>query len=349
MHSPLRAVAAGALALLPATAFAQFARHPFAIGASEGAVGHQNALGAWIIAQESAFYRMLNAALRATRDDPRAALWLVGVSLLYGVFHAAGPGHGKAVIASYMISNERALRRGLVIAALAALLQAVVAVLLVGILGAIFHATAQRLTAATAILELASYLGIVALGAVLVWRKGRAVLAALRPAATGSLLLSSAGGTMLFDASPAGGTDRFTADDGSAHRHGPDCGHFHMPDAAALSAPRFDWRAAATTILTAGARPCSGALAVLIFSLSQGVFFIGVASAFAMAAGTATTTGGLAILAVYAKDVAVRLTDRSTGRGLLAGRLAELAAAACVLAFGLALLLAAVPGAPILG
>ena len=292
---------------------------------------------------------MLNAALHATKDDPRAALGLVGVSLLYGVFHAAGPGHGKAVIASYMVSNEKALRRGLVIAALAALLQASVAVLLIGMLGAVFHATAQRLTAASTVLELASYLGIVALGAVLVWRKGRAVLAALRPAAAGSLLLSSAGGTMLFDAPPNGGTDRFAADDGSTHRHGPECGHFHMPDAAALSAPGFDWRAAATTILTAGARPCSGALAILIFSLSQGVFAIGVASAFAMAAGTAATTGALAILAVTAKDVAVRLTDRGTGRGLLAGRLAEFAAAACVLAFGLALLLAAVSGAAVVG
>ncbi len=337
------------LALGEVTALAQIAHHPFAIGANEGAVGHQNALGAWIIGQESAFYRMLNGALRATRDDPRGALGLIGISLAYGVFHAAGPGHGKAVVASYMISNEVALRRGLAIAALAALLQALVAVVLIGILGALFHATAQRLMAATETLEFASYLGIAALGAVLVWRKGRSVAAVLRPKPAGSMLLASAGMGVLFDEVSSGGTGRFAADNGVTHIHGPECGHFHMPDPVALASLGFDWKAAATTIVTAGARPCSGALAVLIFSLSQGMFWVGVAAAFAMAIGTAATTGALAIVAVYAKDVAVRLAGGGSGRGLLVGRLAELAAAVCVLAFGLALILASLTGEHITG
>ena len=90
------------------------------------------------------------------------------------MFHAAGPGHGKAVVASYMISNEVALRRGLAISALAALMQAVVAVLVISTLGALFNATAQRLMAATEILEFSSYIAIIALGLALVWRKGRA-------------------------------------------------------------------------------------------------------------------------------------------------------------------------------
>ena len=334
------------LILVDTTALAQLARHPFAIGANEGAVGHQNALGAWIIGQESAFYRMLNAAIHATLESPRAALGLIGISLVYGVFHAAGPGHGKAVIASYMVSNEVALRRGLAISALAALLQAVVAVLLVGVLGALFHATAQHLMAATEILEFASYLGIIGLGAVLVWRKGRALVTALRPARSGSLLLASASGSM-FDHVSFGASSRFAADDGLAHRHGLECGHLAMPDPEVLSAPGFDWKAAGTTIATAGARPCSGALAVLVFSLSQGIFWVGVAAAFAMALGTAATTGILAIVAVYAKDVAVRLFGARTARGVIIGRLAELVAAACVLAFGLALLLASLSGSPI--
>ena len=51
-------------------------------------------------------------------------MWLlVGLSFAYGVFHAAGPGHGKAVISSYMLANEVALRRGIMLSFVSAFLQ----------------------------------------------------------------------------------------------------------------------------------------------------------------------------------------------------------------------------------
>lgn len=332
-----------ALVLTDAAALAQLAHHPFAIGANEGGVGRQSGVGAWILGQESHFYRELTAAVRAVRESKAAAAGLIGISLAYGVFHAAGPGHGKAVVASYMVSNEVALRRGLFIAFLAALLQGAVAVALVGSATLVFNATAQRMTAAAEMLEFLSYCGIVALGLALVWRKGRAFVAALRPAPVSSLLLASADGSLAFDSPLMPGTSRFTVDDGAeAHVHGPDCGHFHMPDPSALGDPRFDWKAAGVTIVTAGARPCSGAILVLVFAAAQGLFWAGVAATFAMALGTAITTGALAVLAVFAKDVAVRFSGNR--RGVLAGRLVELVAAACVLAFGIALLAADLAG-----
>ena len=322
-------------------ALAQTAHHPFAIGANEGTVGHQTGFGAWILAQESGFYRLLTGALRGTRGSLAATLGLIGLSFAYGVFHAAGPGHGKAVISSYMISNEVALRRGLAIALCAALLQGLVAVALVGIAALIFNATAARMTQTAQALELASYAGIAALGLILIWRKGQAVVAALRPAP--SMILARAGGEMALALPEA---SRFKADDGAeSHVHGPDCGHFHIPDARSLSAASFNWKAAAITVITAGARPCSGAILVLVFALAQGVFWAGVAATFAMSAGTAVTTGALALMAVFFKDTAIRLFGGGTARGALVGRLIELGAAACVLAFGLALLTAALAGA----
>ena len=57
----------------------------------------------------------------------------VRLSFLYGIFHAAGPGHGKAVISSYMVANEETWRRGVVLSFASALLQALVAVVVVGI------------------------------------------------------------------------------------------------------------------------------------------------------------------------------------------------------------------------
>ena len=82
----------------------------------------------WILAQQGWFERALSAAVRASRTDGSALPWLATLSFVYGVLHAAGPGHGKAVLAAYMVANRRALRRGIALSFLAALLQAAVAV-----------------------------------------------------------------------------------------------------------------------------------------------------------------------------------------------------------------------------
>ncbi|HTJ03374.1 MAG TPA: nickel transporter, partial [Methylovirgula sp.] len=165
-------VTALAILALPHGAAAQaFQQHPFAIGAQEGAVGRVSGITAWIIGQESAFYLMLSHALSSAKHNSAAMVTLLGIGFAYGVFHAAGPGHGKAVITSYMLSNERAIRRGLVISALAALLQGLVAIVLIGGAVLIFNATAQKMTAAAHVLELCAYCGIVLLGLALVWKK----------------------------------------------------------------------------------------------------------------------------------------------------------------------------------
>ncbi|MGH6868400.1 MAG: hypothetical protein ACREDA_05930, partial [Methylocella sp.] len=110
--------------LLPCQSLGQGVHHPFAVGANEGSAGGAHgALVGWILAHEAGFYRLLSGAIRAAKQSGAAAWGLAGLSFAYGVFHAAGPGHGKMVIASYMLANERALRRGLVIAFGAALLQ----------------------------------------------------------------------------------------------------------------------------------------------------------------------------------------------------------------------------------
>ena len=333
-------------------AWAQLAHHPFAVGASEGAVGHQSGFGAWLLGMESGFYLKLTGAVRAASTSTAGALTLIGLSFAYGIFHAAGPGHGKAVITSYMVSNEVALRRGLLISLAAALLQGLIATAIVGIAAILFNATAARMTQASQMIELASYLGIVALGLLLVWRKGRALWAAIRPApARSALMMAGAGPAYSFsDVDFLGGaamsrSSRFAADDGS-HLHDDDCGcgHAHMPDPTTLMAKRFDWKAAALAVVTAGARPCSGAILVLVFSLAQGLFLAGIAATFAMALGTAITTGLLAITAVFAKDLAMRLSGTGSPRAVLAGRLVEFGGAACVLLFGIALLAASLAG-----
>jgi nickel/cobalt exporter len=351
-------------------ALAQGAHHPFAVGANEGAVGSVSEFTAWIIAQESGFYRMLTNALREAKENGSALWALVGLSLGYGVFHAAGPGHGKAVIASYMVSNERALRRGLVIALMAALLQGAVAVGLVGIAAAIFASTASHMTEATRIMEVASYSGITLLGVALLWSKGAGLIVTLRkipaPASLGifaaarpSLALASGNqqnrdfpnrdlksqNLQDRDLQDRGLQNRsFVADDcRDDHVHSATCGHFHAPDPRLLG-EGFNWRSAAVTVLTAGARPCSGAILVLVFAFAQNIFWTGAAATFAMSLGTAVTTGALASMAVLAKGWALRVSGTNSWRTEIISRGIEVAAAVCVIIFGGALLLATISG-----
>jgi ABC-type nickel/cobalt efflux system permease component RcnA len=90
--------------------------------------------------------------------------------------------------------------------------------------------------------------------------------------------------------------------------------------------------------MSVGLRPCSGAIIVLVFALSQGIFAVGVAATFAMAAGTAITVAVIASVAVAARGFAGRLAaapDRG-GAVLLSGL--EAGAAILVLLFGVLLL-----------
>ncbi len=306
---------------LAAPALAQ--NHPFAVGANEGAAGAGTGILGWILSEQARFYKALTAAVREAKTSSSGFWLLAGLSFAYGVFHAAGPGHGKAVIASYMIANERALKRGLVLTFLAALLQGVVAVAIVGIAALVFDATARRMTEAAQAIELVSYAAVAGLGLWLVWTKGRAFFRDLRIAAPAPALAAAGVNT----------SSRFSCDAiEPGHVHTADCGHFHAPDPATLDAD-FSWGSALATIVAAGARPCSGAILVLVFALAQGVMLAGVGAVAAMSLGTALTTGALAAIAVLAKDVALRLTSGG-GRSVLVARGAELLAAIVVLLVG---------------
>ncbi len=302
------------------------ARNPFAVGANEGAVGEVGAIGRWLLAEQGRFYLALREAVGQARAGGTAAFALIGVSFAYGVFHAAGPGHGKAVVASYMLANERALKRGLILSGLAALLQGLVAIALVGVAALVFGATAQRMTRAAQGVELISYGAVAALGLWLCWRKGSGLLAAWREpvvAAPASARFQCAGDNL--------------SDELTGHIHDADCGHVHAPDPAQLG-DNFSWGQALATIVAAGARPCSGAILVLVFSLAQGVFRVGVWATLAMSAGTALTTGALATTAVLAKGLALKFVGAESRRGFLLARGFEFLAALIVLFLGLALL-----------
>jgi nickel/cobalt exporter len=323
------------------SALAQLSQRPFAVAGGEAGGGAGGGLTGWLMAQQSSLTHLIAGKVHALNGNPGAAWGLVGLGLAYGVVHAAGPGHGKAVLASYMLANEKSLKRGAVMALVAALLQALIAIALVGAAGFVFRATASEMNQAADWIVLASYCAVAAMGLWLVWRKGAALIAALSrhvdreravasaPAYAGvswrrpAFSLSAAA----YHAGPPGGG---TSVEG--------CGHSHAPDPAQLNGA-FSWREAAGTVVAAGARPCSGAILVLVFAMAQGLFAAGVAATFAMAVGTAVTTGALAWTAVFAKSAAMRLAAGENSRLALVARGFEFVAALAVLTFGVALLI----------
>ncbi len=329
-----------------ATALAQTPR-PFAVGGGEGGGGSEGGVTGWLLAEQSRLTHLMAGKVHALHGDPAAYWGLIALGLAYGVFHAAGPGHGKALIASYMLANDRSLKRGAVMALFAALLQATVAIALVGAAGLIFNATASQMNRAADWLEFASCAGVAAIGLWLSWRKGRALIVALGRWVERSRALARApefAGAAWNAPARSLSAAAFRARPPSASAALDPCGCVVAPDPSALDGP-LSWRDAAGTVIAAGARPCSGAILVLVFALSQGVFAAGVAATFAMALGTAITTGALAFVAVFAKSTAMRLAAGEDSWAALIGRGIEFAAALAVLAFGLLLMLGARGGA----
>lgn len=358
------AAAIALLAVADAAAHEMFAqapaRNPFDIGVREGS-GPPPATGftAWVLSEQIRFEKMLSGAVRAIKSDASAFWTLLGISFAYGVFHAAGPGHGKAVVASYMLANERSLKRGVVISLMAAILQGVVAVLIVGVLAAALNATSSSMRQAANLVELASYAGIALLGLWLIWRKGRGLIAALglRSAHAHGQEHERAAHDHAHAHHDHAHHDHHDHAHAHAHAHGhakaaapgahvhdEHCGHFHAPSPEMLTDRNFSWRTAILTVFAAGARPCSGAILVLVFALAQGIFIAGVAATFAMSMGTAITTGALAAMAVLAKGLAVRFLGEGSERGVLAVRALELVAAILVFLLGVSLLTGSLAG-----
>jgi nickel/cobalt transporter (NicO) family protein len=335
-----RALATLAAAACVVSVAAHAATSPFGIATPDTSGnyfgGPLGPVFAWVAVHQAAFYRSLTAALSSLKVNA-AGLWLFfGLSFAYGVFHAVGPGHGKAVISSYLMSSGDSARRGVALSFLSALVQAASAILVVAIGTIVLRVSATTMTSATDAIEIASYAAIALFGAWLLWAKLRGGHHHHhhhhRPATT-------------------------PADDHSHdHDHDHDDGHGHEHDHAshhrdegngrgqgltreAQAAPPGFMRAW-SAVLSVGIRPCSGAIIILVFAWSQGLFAAGVAATVIMALGTGLTVAALATLAVSAKGVALRLAKGGTGAAM-ALRLArgiEIAGAAAVLLLGLFLL-----------
>jgi len=350
--------AAAALCLVASLGHA--AQSPFGVALPEAAPsaagGPFKSFFLWIAQQQSEFYKAMVEAVKAIKSSGHATWFLVGLSFLYGVFHAAGPGHGKVVLSSYVLASNETARTGIVVSFAASLVQAVSAIALIGVAAVALNLTSIAITDTTAVFETGSYALVAALGLFLVWKK------VVRP--LGSMLARSRPGLV---AVPAGAGEHNLMQQHEAvhhghhdHDHHAHSGHHHhhhhhdhdhgahdhcchmtgADQAAAISRSATPVKDAMAAILAVGMRPCSGALIVLVFALSQGLFWAGILATFAMALGTGIVVAALVLLSVAARDTALKL---ASGQSRLAGRVQAVLegfAAMFVLGIGLSLLYA---------
>ena len=316
----------------PATPPSAFA-NPGAAQQSPGAFG---GLFGWVLRTQQSLQRDLATGVKSLKGDHAVtgAVMLAALSFIYGVVHAVGPGHGKTIISSYVVANEETVRRGVIISFIAAGLQALTAIALVGILAFALNASGMQINAWSNQLEMVSYAMIALVGAWLLttqlnaifrrWQESRAVTA-------------------------HGGHDHHHhhgEHDHDHHDHGHDHNHHHhghhhaegeachhIVDARELAGP-FSWRKILAVVFSVGVRPCTGAILVLVFALTQGVFWAGVAATFAMAIGTAITVAALATLALGSRELALRLGGRSGAFANAVWTICSLGGSTLILLFG---------------
>jgi nickel/cobalt transporter (NicO) family protein len=227
-------------------------------------------------------HRGLADAVRAVEREGFVAAWsLIGLSFLYGVFHAAGPGHGKLIIATYLATHESRLKQGIWLAISSALVQGGTAVLVVEATVALLGSSLGDANKTALQLESVSYALVALLG--------------------GFLMVSAA--RRLWSGHHH--NHHHQHEDGAHDHHG----HAHMPAPGDVP-ERMSFRQTLWIVLSIGIRPCAGAVLVLIFAYVLQLRFAGITAVFAMSIGTAITVALLAAVSVYARQVAVRLSDR---------------------------------------
>lgn len=337
-YKPIAAVFLAVAACMLLTAHGH-AQSSLGIGTNEAVVPSTGLFSGflnWVNVQQQHFYRALTGALKEMRTDGSRLWLLIGLSFVYGVFHAAGPGHGKAVISSYMLANEVALRRGVLLSFVSALLQGLVAVLLMAAVYLLLRGTSITMTRASWFIETVSYALIAAFGAWLLWTKAVPRLKGLFGSAPRFSLSAAHVHTadcnhgLVFGEPQERASSSFVC---------ANCGHSHAPDPGMLSGERFDWRTAWSAVVAVGLRPCTGALIVLSFSLLNGLWLGGFLSVLAMSIGTAITVSLLATMAVTAKHWAVKMAgDGRVGNRVHAA--IEIGGALLVFLLGIVLLMA---------
>jgi nickel/cobalt transporter (NicO) family protein len=260
----------------------------------------------------------LGSVFERAADGQGVLLLLLLAAFGWGAVHALSPGHGKAMVAAYLVGTRGTAR----------------------------HAVALGLT-----VTVTHTIGVFALGAVALGLSAYVLPEQLYPwlNLVSGLLVLGVGASVVRSRvrrarTPARG-DR-CPHDGHEHDHGHDHDHDHGHDHGHGHGHHHhdhsDLRPRALLAMgaSAGLIPCPSALVVLLGAVAQHQIGLGMVLIVAFSAGLAATLTALGLLVVAAGRVSTRLSGARAGRVLAV--LPALSAVAIV-AVGLALTAQAVP------
>jgi len=269
----------------------------------------------------------LAAIIDAGGLDPGVLLASLLVALVLGAAHAVSPGHGKTIMAAYLVGTRGTARHAIGLGLTVTVSHTLGVLALAGV--TLLAADVLPPDRLYPILQVASGALVIAIGGRLLVSRVRAVLAERRAAREPEA--AHAHDAMHAHTLDANGTPQ---DAGMPrphlHSHGGRA-HSHAP----ANGTSLSWRSLFALGLSGGLVPSASALILLLGSIAAGHVAYGVVLVLAFGIGMALVLGGVGLALVRASRLVERLPRRwSLGR--LAGPV-QLATAGLVVILGLVL------------
>jgi ABC-type nickel/cobalt efflux system permease component RcnA len=250
------------------------------------------------------------SSLLQTRDlTPPIVIVSLLTAMVLGAAHALTPGHGKTVMAAYLVGTRGTGRQAVALGLTVTIAHTVGVLLLAVVVLSVSRVTPEAFNHATGIV---SGLLVVSIGGWLFFRQGLPAIRARLASAEGHEHHDGVDGHVHDDDHVHG-----HAHDDGAHRHGG-VEHRHLPPAG----EPLTWRSLFALGLFGGLVPSINALIILLATLATGRAAYGLVLVVAFGTGMAIVLGGTGVGLVYAS----RWLARSPSRSPL-GRLALLAPA----------------------
>ncbi len=219
----------------------------------------------WLQSRLTHMQQNIQEAITTLKDEGTFTAYalFLGISFLYGLLHAAGPGHGKALVSSYLFASKHRYTKALSMAALIGIVHTFAAFLLTLIIYALFDLFFNAFfTNVTYYATKLSALIIMGIAGYLVWEKIKA--------------MRSSPKIVSF----------------SAHPFACRC------SACSPQSQSSDWG----VVFSAGIIPCPGTITIFIFALNTGAYLLGFLAALSMSLGMSSIIALTSLATVFTKN-----------------------------------------------